>query len=114
MDLISGSGTGGSASERVFQYVHSPEYASVQRDFDRAVDSMDINQVVRLLQWHPFHVDANLQIAEYHRSTGQLPEATEFLRRALYVLESVWHPLFRPAEAPCRVPYSVPLNRCVS
>lgn len=36
---------------------------TAQQDFERAQSSYDPNQIMQVLQWHPYHVDSLLAIA---------------------------------------------------
>jgi hypothetical protein len=61
------------------------------------VESGDPNTIAQLLQYHPYHVDALVQLAEVCKHTGELETATELVERAVFCFESVWHPLFVPS-----------------
>lgn len=71
--------TGGSV--RTFHYEFSNAYFEVQEAFKHTVATYDPNNVARLLQRHPYHVDSMLQMSEFYRSTNQLDEAAGMLRR---------------------------------
>ena len=100
-----------SGATKSFEYEWSDEYKTLQDQFNACVATFDPNNLMMLLQRHPFHVDSMLQLSEYFRATGQVETAAELLRRCLHTLEAGWHPSFKPWEYPCRLSYDVPANR---
>ncbi|GIM07875.1 hypothetical protein Vretimale_11930 [Volvox reticuliferus] len=50
---------------------------------------------------------------DLYRHMGENNYAEEMLDRALWALESAWHPSFQPATATCRLDYAVDENRAL-
>ncbi|KAG8278755.1 Transcription factor 25 [Homalodisca vitripennis] len=64
-----------------------------------------------LINLHPYHVDALLQLSELCRLSEDLPMAAELIERALYCLECAFHPSFSLASGNCRLDYRRQENR---
>ncbi|ELR18632.1 uncharacterized protein ACA1_298650 [Acanthamoeba castellanii str. Neff] len=75
----------------------SGQYNKIMEQYFECVESGDPNTIAQLLQYHPYHVDALVQLAEVCKHTGELETATELVERAVFCFESVWHPLFVPS-----------------
>ncbi|EFJ51246.1 hypothetical protein VOLCADRAFT_120493 [Volvox carteri f. nagariensis] len=75
--------------------------------------SYDPATIAALLQQAPYHVDSLLAMHDLYRHMGENSYAEEMLERALWMLESAWHPSFQPATASCRLDYSVEENRAL-
>jgi hypothetical protein len=98
---------------QMFAYEHSPSYQSVQRMFLAAVESLNPDNVVAVINAHPYHIDALLQLAELCRMSEDLQMAADLVERALYALECAFHPLFSLAQGNCRLDYRRQENRFV-
>ena len=61
-----------------------------QELFEQAQASYDPNQVLELLNHHPYHVDALLAASDLYRTAGQHDTADDMLARCLYGLEMAW------------------------
>nr|XP_034172798.1 transcription factor 25 [Osmia lignaria] len=96
-----------------FVYEHSPSYRQVQLKFLEAVESLNPENIVSILNAHSYHVDALLQIAELCKLNEDLAMAAEFTERALYCLECAFHPLFNVTTALCRLDYRKQQNRAL-
>ncbi|KOX78468.1 Transcription factor 25 [Melipona quadrifasciata] len=78
-----------------FVYDHSPSYRQVQLKFLQAVESLNPENIVNIINMHSYHIDALLQLAELLCKLNEdLALAAEFTERALYCLECSFHPLF--------------------
>lgn len=64
-----------------------------------------------LINAHPYHVDALLQLSELCRLSEDLPMAAELIEQALYCLECAFHPSFSLASGNCRLDYRRQENR---
>jgi hypothetical protein len=95
----------------MFAYEHSSGYQAVQRDFLAAVESLNPDNVVAIINAHPYHVDALLQLSELCRMSEDLPMAADLVERAVYALECAFHPLFNLAQGTCRLDYRRQENR---
>ncbi|XP_042222983.1 transcription factor 25-like isoform X2 [Homarus americanus] len=95
----------------VFKYVHSQSYQQLQFKFLEAVESLNPENIMMLLNPEPFHVDTLLQVSEIFRLGDDSAMAAQLIERALYVLESAGHPLFNIATGTCRLQYRQQENR---
>ncbi|KAM8946114.1 ribosome quality control complex subunit TCF25 isoform 2-T2 [Pelodytes ibericus] len=94
-----------------FTFVHQRDYQQVQFKFLDAVESMDPNHIVLLLQTNPYHVDSLLQLSDVCRQHEDQEMARDLIERALYNLECSFHPMFSFTSGICRLDYSRAENR---
>ncbi|NWU91270.1 TCF25 factor, partial [Upupa epops] len=94
-----------------FTFEHHREYQQVQFKFLDAVESMDPNNIVLLLQMNPYHVDSLLQLSDVCRMQEDQEMARDLIERALYSLECAFHPIFSLTRGICRLDYRRPENR---
>ncbi|KAM9228024.1 ribosome quality control complex subunit TCF25 [Leptosomus discolor] len=94
-----------------FAFEHHREYQQVQFKFLHAVESMDPNNIVLLLQMNPYHVDSLLQLSDVCRMQEDQEMARDLIERALYSLECAFHPVFSLTSGTCRLDYRRPENR---
>uniref|UniRef100_A0A663MV50 Transcription factor 25 n=1 Tax=Athene cunicularia TaxID=194338 RepID=A0A663MV50_ATHCN len=94
-----------------FTFEHHREYQQVQFKFLDAVESMDPNNIVLLLQMNPYHVDSLLQLSDVCRMQEDQEMARDLIERALYSLECAFHPVFSLTSGTCRLDYRRPENR---
>ncbi|KAM6223840.1 ribosome quality control complex subunit TCF25 [Rhynchocyon petersi] len=95
----------------LFAFEHSEEYQLVQHRFLAAVESMEPNNIVVLLQTSPYHIDSLLQLSDACRLQDDQEMARDLVERALYCLECAFHPLFSLTSGTCRLDYRRPENR---
>uniref|UniRef100_A0A8C8ZET7 Transcription factor 25 n=1 Tax=Prolemur simus TaxID=1328070 RepID=A0A8C8ZET7_PROSS len=95
----------------VFAFEHSEEYQQAQHKFLMAVESMEPNNIVVLLQTSPYHVDSLLQLSDACRFQEDQEMARDLIERALYSMECAFHPLFSLTSGTCRLDYRRPENR---
>ncbi|XP_076034332.1 nuclear localized protein 1 [Oratosquilla oratoria] len=105
--------TESSASYQCFKYVHNATYQQAQFRFLDAVETLNPENIMALLNLEPYHIDTLLQVAEIFRIGDDSATAGELIERALYVLEMASHPLFNIATGTCRLPYKHQENRCM-
>ncbi|XP_029671203.1 transcription factor 25 [Formica exsecta] len=96
-----------------FVYEHSTSYKQIQLRFLQAVESLNPENIISIINIHSYHVDALLQIAELCKLSEDLPMAAEFIERALYCLECAFHPSFNVTTAQCRLDYKKQQNRAL-
>lgn len=96
---------------RYFHYIHEGSYKRVQDEYLLVVQQHDPNQLVQLINHHPYHVDTILQLAEIYRQMGELDRAAEFVEMSLYILETTWNFSFKPFDGSCRMKFDVIENR---
>ncbi|XP_066493132.1 ribosome quality control complex subunit TCF25 [Tiliqua scincoides] len=94
-----------------FAFEHHREYQQAQFKFLDAVESMDPNNLVLLLQMFPHHVDSLLQLSDICRMQEDQEMAGDLIERALYTLECAFHPMFSLTSGTCRLDYRRPENR---
>jgi hypothetical protein len=113
-----------------FTLVHSKTYQAIQFQFLDAVETFNPDNLVAILDSHPYHVDALIQFSDVCK-TEDNQMAAELIgmysmtllifesnvdhcfhsERALYCFESVFHPSFNVAQGNCRLDYRRPENR---
>ncbi|RZF32605.1 hypothetical protein LSTR_LSTR011052 [Laodelphax striatellus] len=96
-----------------FTYEHSVNYQQVQLRFLDAVESLNPDNIVAIINTHPYHVDALLQLSELCRLSEDLAMAAKLVERALYCLECAFHPSFNLATGNCRLDYRREENRAL-
>lgn len=94
-----------------FTFEHSRDYQQVQFKFLDAVESMDPNNIVALLQLNPYHIDSLLQLSDVCRIQEDQEMARDLIERALYSFECACHPLFSLTSGTSRLDYLRPENR---
>ncbi|XP_062242148.1 transcription factor 25 [Platichthys flesus] len=94
-----------------FTYEHSRDYQQVQFKFLDAVESMDPNNIVALLQLNPYHIDSLLQLSDVCRIQEDQEMARDLIERAMYSFECAFHPLFNLTSGTSRLDYLRPENR---
>lgn len=94
-----------------FTYEHSINYRQVQIKFLEAVESLNPDNIVAIINEHPYHIDALIQLSDLCRLSEDLATAAEVIERALYCLECAFHPLFNIATGNCRLDYRRQENR---
>ncbi|XP_076358427.1 LOW QUALITY PROTEIN: nuclear localized protein 1 [Tachypleus tridentatus] len=94
-----------------FTFEHSKQYQTVQFQFLDAVESFNPDNIVSLLNMHPYHVDALIQFSDICKMGEDLQMAAELIERALYCMECCFHPLFNVALGNCRLDYRRAENR---
>lgn len=94
-----------------FTFEHNREYQQVQFKFLDAVESMDPNNIVALLQLNPYHIDSLLQLSDVCRIQEDQEMARDLIERALYSFECAFHPLFSLTSGMSRLDYLRSENR---
>lgn len=94
-----------------FAYQHSQTYQNIEKKFLEAVESLDPDNIVAIANEHPYHVDTLIQLSDICKLSEDLAMAAELIERALYSLESTFHPLFNLAKGNMRLDYKQQENR---
>ncbi|XDV29368.1 hypothetical protein PO909_032505 [Leuciscus waleckii] len=94
-----------------FTFEHNRDYQQVQFKFFDAVESMDPNNILVLLQLNPYHIDSLLQLSDVCRIQEDQETARDLIERALYSFECSFHPVFSLTSGICRLDYRRPENR---
>jgi len=98
-------------SSPYFVFEHQEIYRNVQFKFYDALESMDHNNIIALLNAHPYHVDSMLQLSEIFRMQEDHRMAGELIERSLFVFECAFHTLFNITQGNCRLDYKRAENR---
>ncbi|KAG2470098.1 TCF25 factor, partial [Polypterus senegalus] len=93
-----------------FTFEHNREYQQAQFKFLDAVESMDPNNIVVLLQTNPYHIDSLIQLSDVCRVQEDQEMAKDLIERALYSFECAFHPVFSLTSGVCRLDYLRPEN----
>lgn len=108
---------GGSGSKVVeknvvyFAFEHSPSYRQIQQKFLQAVESMDSDNIIKIINQHPYHVDSLIQLSELCKMSEDHAMASELIDHALFALESSFHTMFSLTQGNCRLDYRRQENR---
>ncbi|KAL3065393.1 hypothetical protein OYC64_015545 [Pagothenia borchgrevinki] len=94
-----------------FTFEHGRDYQQVQFKFLDAVESMDPNNIVALLQLNPYHIDSLLQLSDVCRIQEDQEMARDLIERAMYSFECAFHPLFSLTSSTSRLDYLRTENR---
>ncbi|KAK5091116.1 hypothetical protein LTR05_001296 [Lithohypha guttulata] len=99
--------------EKHFNLIHNQQYQSAQWDFKLAVDSMQAEAMIGMLQKHPYHVASLLQVSEIAKHQGDNSLSGDLLERALFTLGRSVHSSFPAAmrEGVARLDFNKPANR---
>lgn len=110
-----GAGATGLAMRRLggrrFAFEWAPRYAAVQRAYEAAAASLDVQELLELLHDAPWHADTLYQVALVRLQLGEKEAAEELLARSLYAMQCAFHHLFG-TRGDCRLRYADhPQNR---
>lgn len=94
-----------------FRYEHSASYRSLQETFLAAVESMDSEHIIRIINQQPYHVDALIQLSELCKMSEDHAMASELIEHAIFALEGAFHSLFNLTSGNCRLDYRRQENR---
>ncbi|XP_018331893.1 transcription factor 25 [Agrilus planipennis] len=96
-----------------FTYEHSQSYRQIQHKFLEAVESLNPDNLVAIINEHPYHIDALIQLSDLCRLSEDLAMAADLIERALYALECAFHPFFNIAQGNGRLDYKRQENRAM-
>ena len=82
-----------------YRFVHSKLYQGVQKDFERSVETLDPQNMITLLQLHPYHISTLVQVSELAKHQGDHAVAGNLLERALFTFGRSIHSSFGTAIA---------------
>jgi hypothetical protein len=97
----------------LYRFVHNRAYQEVQSQFDIAVESMDPNRLVVMLQQNPYHISTLLQVSEIAKQDRENAMAGDLLERALFSFGRAVHSTFAKnlSEGKARLDFRRPENR---
>lgn len=96
-----------------FAFEHSPSYRQIQQKFLNAVESMDSDNIIKIINQHPYHVDSLIQLSELCKMSEDHAMASELIEHALLALESSFHTMFSLTQGNCRLDYRRQENRAL-
>ena len=76
--------------ERIFSFIKSADYHSLQKEFHAVQATMDIQQLANFLSRNFYHHESLIFIADYLRLQGKFTEAAKFLERCLFAFETAF------------------------
>lgn len=97
------SSSSGSGAVMTFQLEESLEWRNMTSRYEMVSNLGDVHSLQYLLQEAPWHWELCLGLSDYCRTVRQHAAAAEYLRRAVYSVESAFHPHFKPWLHPCRM-----------
>ncbi|KAK3597518.1 hypothetical protein CHS0354_018110 [Potamilus streckersoni] len=96
-----------------FVFEHSPQYQEVQIRFYDAVESLNPQNIANILQEHPYHIDALIQLSEVFRMSEDMQMASELIERAMLGMEMAFHPMFSLTTGTSRLEFKRRENRAL-
>lgn len=96
-----------------FIFEHSPSYRQLQQKFLIAVETMDSDNIIRIINQQPYHVDSLIQLSELCKMSEDHAMASELIEHALLALESAFHSMFSLTTGNCRLDYRRQENRAL-
>lgn len=94
-----------------FKYEHSSTYRQLQQKFLIAVESMDSDNIIAIINEQPYHVDSLIQLSELCKMSEDHAMASELIEHAILALESAFHPSFSLSSGHSRLDYRRQENR---
>jgi hypothetical protein len=76
--------------QKIFSYVKSPEYVSLQKEFERVQATNDISNLINFLHKNFYHHESLVYFADFLRIQGKFSDSFHFLERCLFAFESAW------------------------
>ena len=97
----------------LYRFAHNRVYQDVQAEFQIAVESMDPQRLIVLLQHNPFHISTLLQVSEIAKQERDHTTSGDLLTRALFSFGRAVHSTFPKAlaEGKARLDFRRPENR---
>ncbi|OWF35632.1 transcription factor 25-like [Mizuhopecten yessoensis] len=94
-----------------FTFEHSQSYQDVEFQFYDAVESLNPQNIANIIQLHPYHVAALLQLSEVFHMGEDAQASAELIERALLSCELSFHPLFSLTTGTTRLDFKRSENR---
>ncbi|CAG9805699.1 unnamed protein product [Chironomus riparius] len=94
-----------------FSFEHSQSYQTIQRKFLESVESIDSDNIVKIINMQPYHIDALIQLSELCKMSEDNSMAAELIEHALYAYESAFHSMFNLTNGNSRLDYRRQENR---
>ncbi|KAG5681607.1 hypothetical protein PVAND_011023 [Polypedilum vanderplanki] len=94
-----------------FSFEHSQSYRTIQKKFLECVETIDSNNIVKIINMQPYHIDSLIQLSELCKMSEDNSMAAELIEHALYAYESAFHSMFSLTSGNCRMDYRRQENR---
>lgn len=94
-----------------YKYEHNQSYRVLQQKFLAAVESMDSDNIIKIINQQPYHIDSLIQLSELCKMSEDHAMASELIEHAILALESTFHPSFSLTMGNCRIDYRCQENR---
>lgn len=94
-----------------FTFEHSPAYRQLQQKFLTAVETMDSDNIIKIINQQPYHVDSLIQLSELCKMSEDYSMASELIEHAVFALESSFHSMFSIVSGTSRLDYRRQENR---
>ncbi|OWY93693.1 hypothetical protein PHMEG_00036819, partial [Phytophthora megakarya] len=96
-------GAGWNSLCNYFEITWSMAYKKLQEEFELLQRTHDPNLIAHFLQRYPYHIDALLTMSEVFQHHGQMDNATDCIKRCMYVFELAWADQFDVSKGNCRM-----------
>lgn len=96
-----------------FVFEHSITYRQLQHKFLAAVESMDSDNIIKIINQQPYHVDSLIQMSELCKMSEDHAMASELIEHAILALESAFHSSFSLTTGNSRLDYRRQENRAL-
>lgn len=96
-----------------FKFEHSSNYRLLQKRFLTAVESMDSDNIVAIINEQPYHIDSLIQLSELCRMSEDHAMASELIEHAILALETAFHPSFSLTSGNSRLDFRLQVNRAL-
>jgi tetratricopeptide (TPR) repeat protein len=96
-----------------FTFEHDSSYRQLQQKFLQAVETMDSDNIVRIINQQSYHIDSLIQLSELCKISEDHSMASQLIEHALYALESAFHSMFSLTQGTCRLDYRRQENRAL-
>ncbi|PSN57953.1 Transcription factor 25, partial [Blattella germanica] len=71
---------------KMYTFEHNEHYQQIQKKFLDAVESFNPDNIVAIINEHPYHVDSLIQLSDFCKMSEDLQMAAQLIERALYTL----------------------------
>lgn len=96
-----------------FVFEHSTTYRQLQQKFLAAVESMDSDNIIKVINQQPYHVDSLIQMSELCKMSEDHAMASELIEHAILALETAFHTSFSLTTGNSRLDYCRQENRAL-
>lgn len=94
-----------------FVFEHSVAYRQLQHKFLKAVESLDSDNIIKIINQQPYHVDSLIQMSELCKMSEDHAMASELIEHAILALETAFHSAFSLTTGNSRLDFNRQENR---